>query len=151
MLPKFGHMYRLTRDPETNFTGGGLQITKVGLACSEKYKEKETQLFIDAVAFGKTAEMFAGVKQGHRVFAYIKLQTEKWQDKNTGQNRYKISGIIESFEFIEPKDKGQGNQGYQPQQQQGYQNAGGGGYQQPQSNQQGNFVGSPPDGSDVPF
>ena len=147
-LPKFGHMYRLTREPETAFGSSGTQITKVVLACSEKYKERETQLFLDAVAFGKTAEMLASFKKGYRIYAFIKLQTEQWEDKNTGQNRYKISGIIESFEFIEPKQDSQNNQ-----QQGGYNQ----GYQQPaqpQGNQgynQGQGWFNPPPNDDMPW
>ena len=91
-LPKIQHVYRLTRDPEAKYNQSGVCICKVGLAASEKYKEQERTLFIDATAFGKTGELIAqSVKKGHRIFVFGKLQTDSWQDYQTGQNRSKIS------------------------------------------------------------
>ena len=120
MLPKITHLFRLTRDPETQFTTGGLQVTKLGLAASEKYKEKETQLFIDATAFGKTAEFIATVSKGQRIFATGKIQTEQWEDKNGGGKRSKTTMIIDSFDYIEKRDDSPAPQprDYAPQQSQ---------------------------------
>jgi len=120
-LPKIGFLARLTRESETSYTGSGMCITKVGLACSEKYKEKETVLFITGTAFNKTAEMIAQINKGQRVYVFGKLQTDQWEDKSTGQKRSQISMIIESFEFIEKKqDNQQQNQGgFQQNNQQG--------------------------------
>lgn len=128
-------MARLVREPETQYTQNGMAICKVTLASSEKYKERETQCYIDATAFNKTAEFLANVQKGHRVYVAGKLQTEQWE--NDGQKRSKISMIIESFEYVESKQQ---NSGYQQPQNPGYQNQGGnqqrfhnqqqGGYQQ---------------------
>jgi len=104
MLPKINHLFRLTRDPETTFTAGGVQITKLGLAASEKYKDKETTLFIDATAFGKTAEFIASVTKGQRVFVSGRLQTDQWEDKNGGGKRSKTTMTIESFMYVEKRD-----------------------------------------------
>ena len=145
-LPKFGNIYRLTRDPELTTSNSGISICRVGLACSEKYGEKETQLFLDATAFKKTAEMLSTVQKGHRVFVHGKLETQTWQDQQSGQNRSKVCMIIESFEFIEPKQQGQQNQAqsqpqgqYQPQP-----------INQYQQNQQGWGQGTKGD-DDIPF
>lgn len=129
-------MFRLIREPELIYANSGTALCKVGLAASEKYGDKETKLFIDAVAFKKTAEMLNTVQKGHRIQVIGKLSTESWQDQQ-GQNRSKTSMVIESFEFIEKRDS-QGQQGgyeqpthqshtdYQQQQQQ---------QQMPQNNQ----------------
>lgn len=109
-LPKFTHMYRLTREPELSFSQSGMAICRIGLACSEKYGEKETQLFIDATAFKKTAEMLATVKKGHRVLITGKIETQSWQDQQSGQNRSKVCMIVDNFEFVEPKEQGQQSQ-----------------------------------------
>ena len=138
MLPKISFLARLTRDVETKFTDAGMCIAKVGLACSEKYGEKESVLFITGTAFKKTGEMIANIRKGQRVFVSGKIQTEQWNDKNSGEKRTATSMIIESFEFIEPK---QDNQGQQPQHQQqqngGFQSPQGSNGQQQQNNQQG--------------
>ena len=113
MLPKISFLARTTRDTELIYTASGTALCKVGLACSEKYGEKETQLFIDAVAFGKTGEMINNVQKGQRVFVHGKIQTEQWQDRQ-GQKRSKISLVIESFEFIEKKEGGISNYSENP-------------------------------------
>ena len=104
MLPKITALFRLTKNPELRFSAQGTAVCKVGLACSEKYGDKETQLFIDGTCFKKTAEMLATVSKGQRVFVTGKINTDSWQDKATGTNRSKTVMIIESFEFIEARD-----------------------------------------------
>lgn len=126
MLCKCTGLFRLTRDAELIYGNNGNAILKLGLACSEKFKDKETQLFIDAVAFGKPAEIisqYAGSK-GTQLFLSGKLQTESWQAKD-GSNRSKVSMTIEGFEFVgkgketqqnrpAPQNQAQGLQQYQP-------------------------------------
>ena len=121
MLPKIQQVFRLTREPELRYSGQGTPICKVGLACSEKYGDKETQLFIDGTAFKKTAEMLNQVQKGHRVFVSGKINTESWE--SNGQKHSKTVMVIESFEFIEKRDNN-AQQGYQqPQQHTDYQHA----------------------------
>lgn len=106
-LPKVSGLYRLTRDAELKYSQEGKAILKMGLACSEKFGDKETQLFIDATVFGKQAEtisQYAGNK-GTQIFLTGKLQTETWVDQQSGQNRSKISMIVDGFDFVsKPKD-----------------------------------------------
>ncbi|CAN8140901.1 Single-stranded DNA-binding protein [uncultured Thiomicrorhabdus sp.] len=141
-LAKVNGLFRLTRDAETKYAASGTAVTNLGLACSEKYKDKETQLFLDATAFGKAGEIisqYAGTK-GTQIYLTGKLQTESWDDKNTGQKRYKTAMIIESFDFVSGQNAGQ----QQPQQNNQQANN----FQQPQMNQQ------PPNDfqeDDVPF
>lgn len=101
-LAKLNGLFRLTRDAELIYSASGSAITKLGLACSEKYKDKETQLFLDAVAFGKLGEIisqYAGSK-GTQIYISGKLQTETWQDSQSGQNRSKVSLVVESMDFV---------------------------------------------------
>lgn len=116
-LAKINGLFRLTRDIEMQATAGGTTVAKIGLACSEKYKDKETQLFIDATAFGKVGEIlaqYAGTK-GTQIYLNGKLQTDSWDDKNTGQKRYKTTMIIEGFDFV--SNQGQQQSQSQPMQQ----------------------------------
>lgn len=109
-LPKTIGLFRLTRNAELRYSSSGSAILKMGLACSEKFGDKESQCFIDATAFGKQAEIisqYAGEK-GTQIFLTGKLQTESWADETSGQNRSKNSMIIESFDFVS-KPKVEGN------------------------------------------
>ena len=129
MLCKCQGVFRLTRDLELKYLSDGTAVAKLGLACSEKYKERETQLFLEASVFGKAAELlnqFAGAK-GTQIFLAGKLKTEQWEAN--GQRHSKTVMVIEDFQFIDSKPKqekqepvyeyrdAQG-QTYQPQQQQ---------------------------------
>jgi single-strand DNA-binding protein len=106
MLPKITHLFRLTREPELRYSQSGTALCKIGLVASEKYKDKENTLFIDATAFGNIAELINNVQKGQRIFVTGRLQTEEWQDNN-GQKRSKISMTIENFEYVEKRDNSQ--------------------------------------------
>ena len=109
-LPKINGLFRLTRDAELIYTQSGAGILKLGLASSEKYKDKETQLFIDAVAFGKTGEIinqYAG-KKGTQIFLSGKIQTDSWEKE--GKKQYKTSMVVESFDFVSNKQQNQAPQ-----------------------------------------
>jgi single-strand DNA-binding protein len=80
----------------------------MGLACSEKFGEKENQLFLDATAFGKPAEIlnkYAGEKET-QIFLSGKIHTESWEKDGTKHSKTKMT--IESFDFVsKPKDSEQ--------------------------------------------
>lgn len=106
-LARVSGMFRLTRDAELKYGQSGNAILKLGLACSEKFGDKETQLFIDATAFGKQAEIistYAGAK-GTQIFINGKLQTESWE--KDGQRKSKTTMIIEGFDFVSNKGDAQ--------------------------------------------
>lgn len=123
-LAKANGLFRLSRDMELVYTQSGTCVGKLGLVASEKYKDKETTLFLDATAFGKTAEIlnqYAGTK-GTQIFLSGKLQTDQWQDQQ-GNNRSKVTMVIESFDFVSGQNKQNNNRqqnGYQQQQPQSY-------------------------------
>lgn len=120
-LPKIQNLFRLTRDADLRYAASGTAVLNIGLASSEKYKDKETQCFLDAVAFGKPAEIiaqYAGTK-GTQIYLSGKLKTESWDDKNTGQKRSKQVMEIETFDFVSGQNTG--NQPQQPQMQSGAQ------------------------------
>jgi len=105
MLCKCNGLFRLTRDMEITQTSSGMAIGKLGLACSEKYKDKETVLFLDATSFGKQAEIlkqYAGTK-GTQIYLTGKLQTDSWTDKE-GNKKSKTVMIVEGFDFVSNKE-----------------------------------------------
>lgn len=105
-LAKINGMFRLTRDAVLTFMQDGKAILNMGLACSEKFGEKENQLFLDATAFGKLAEIlnqYAGEK-GTQIFLSGKIYTETWEKDGTKHSKTKMT--IESFDFVS-KPKGE--------------------------------------------
>lgn len=106
----------LTRDPELTFTPKGTAICKCGLAVNRRWRgedgqDKEEVTFIDVTFWGKTAETVAEhMAKGRPIFIEGRLKLDTWDDKETGQKRYKLHVVAESFQFVgsKPKDEPEG-------------------------------------------
>jgi len=98
---------RVGKDPEIKNTQGGLQIASFSLATSESWKDKATGEKVtrtewhNVSAFGKLAEIIGNlVKKGTLVYVEGKLNTQKWQDKQSGQNRQSIKIIADNLQLL---------------------------------------------------
>ena len=87
---------RLTRDPELRYLPSGTALCKLGLAVSRRYRSKEGErkeetLFINVTVWEKQAE-FCGenLRKGRPVLVEGQLQSDEWEDKQTGQRRSSI-------------------------------------------------------------
>ena len=100
---------RLSRNPEIRFLpGSDTAVAQFGVACSEKYKDKEKTAFYDCKAWGKLAEICGEyLTKGSKVFIRGKLEQEQWEDKDSGQKRYKHVIRIDKLEFCESKKDGE--------------------------------------------
>lgn len=99
-LLKIHGLARFTRNPEIRYIPGKeTAVAKIGLACSEKYKEQETSAFYEAVCFGKQAEIIGEyMEKGSQIYINGRLKLEQWEQE--GQKRSKHVIVIESFEFV---------------------------------------------------
>lgn len=83
------------KDPEIRVTGGGTTVATFSIATNEGRKDaqgnwKDDTAWHNVKAFGRVAETARDqVKKGTKVFVEGKLTTESWDDKQTGQKRYK--------------------------------------------------------------
>ncbi len=135
------------KDPETSYGANGNAVTKISVATSEKWKDKQTGQpqehteWHRIVFFGKLAEI-AGeyLKKGSKVYVEGSLKTNKWQDQQ-GQDRYSTDIIASEMQMLDSRDGG----GQQPSQnapqaqqsaQQPQQDPPQQGYQQPAQNPQ---------------
>lgn len=112
-LNKVMLMGNLTRDVELKSIQSGSQVAQFGLAINRKWAgsdghTKEEVTFVDCSAWGKTAEAMAKyLAKGRPVFIEGRLKLDQWQDKQSGQNRAKLSVVVESFQFVDSKPGGQ--------------------------------------------
>lgn len=94
----------LGRDPEVKYAANGNAIANLNVATSEQWNDKQTGQKQEktewhrVVIFGKLAEI-AGqyLTKGSQVYLEGKLQTRKWQDQNTGQDRYSTEVVLDPF------------------------------------------------------
>ena len=85
----------LGRDPETRYLPSGEAVTNISVATTETWKDKasgekkELTEWHRISFFGKLAEI-AGeyLKKGSQVYVEGQLRTRKYQDKETGKDRY---------------------------------------------------------------
>ena len=85
----------LGADPETKYLPSGDAVTNIRIATTDKWKDKASGEKKEATEwhrisfFGKLAEI-AGeyLKKGSQVYVEGQLRTRKYQDKETGKDRY---------------------------------------------------------------
>ncbi|MBI3573917.1 single-stranded DNA-binding protein [Candidatus Kaiserbacteria bacterium] len=95
----------LTRDPELRALPSGQQVASFALATNRTYKDKdgnkkETAEFHNIVAFGRQADLIGQyMKKGRPLFVEGRIQTRSWDDKTSGEKKYRTEIVIESFQF----------------------------------------------------
>ena len=104
---------RLTKEPETK-TVGDASLCSFTVAWSEKYKDKETQLFMDCQAWRGTADFISKYfTKGQEIIVVGKCHTEKWQDKD-GNNRSNIRMTVDTANFAGTKSDNAGESRFTP-------------------------------------
>lgn len=117
---------RLTRDPELRKTQSGASVVSYTIAVNRRVQTlgQPDADFINCVAWNKTADLMAQyLHKGSLIGVEGRIQTRSY-DNQQGQRVYVTEVITDSVQFLEPKNAGSQNTGYQ--QNSGY------GYQAPQ-------------------
>ena len=95
----------LTRDPEQKSLPNGTAVTNFSLATNRVYKDangaKQEQVeYHNIVVFGRQAETSAQyLKKGQGVMIEGRISTRSWDDKTTGEKKYRTEIIAESVQF----------------------------------------------------
>src|ERR1700730_13328495 len=99
-------MGNCTRDPELRQTPGGAKVCEIGLAISHKYttddgQKREDTTWVDVTLWSRLAEIAAQyLHKGAPVFIQGRLQTDSWDDKQTGQKRTKLKVVAENLHLL---------------------------------------------------
>jgi single-strand DNA-binding protein len=110
----------LGKDPEVKYTPSGMAIARFTLATNERFKDKEGNWqdkteWHNLVAFQRTAEIVGEyLKKGRTVYVEGRLQSSSWEDKETGQKKYKTEIIVNDLVLIGggQREGGEGGGGY---------------------------------------
>ena len=97
----------LGADPETRYMPSGDAIANIRLATTDKWKDKQSGEMKEATEwhrvsfFGRLAEI-AGqyLKKGSPVYIEGRIRTRKWQDKETGADRYSTEIVAENMQLL---------------------------------------------------
>ena len=100
---------RMGKDPELRSTGGGTLVANLTLATDDRRKDAAGN-WIDQTdwhnltAFGRTAEIIRDYTQkGFRLYVSGKLKQESWDDKKTGEKKYRSVIIVNDLVLLDGK------------------------------------------------
>ncbi|MFA5521111.1 MAG: single-stranded DNA-binding protein [Castellaniella sp.] len=108
----------LGRDPEVRYSADGAAICNLSLATTFVRRDRNSGERIEetewhrVVLFGRTAEVAAEyLRKGRAVYIEGRLQTRKWQDKETGQDRWSTEIVAEQMQMLGGRGDGDGGRG----------------------------------------
>ncbi|MGE0799909.1 MAG: single-stranded DNA-binding protein [Lautropia sp.] len=98
---------RLGRDPETRYTESGNAVASFSIAVGSQWTDKNTNEkvehtdWINCTAFGKLAEICEKyLKKGKQVYVGGRLRVEKYQDKDSGKDRWSTKVIVDRMQLL---------------------------------------------------
>ena len=102
------------KDPEIRATQGGMTVANFSIATTDRIKGQDGQFtdkteWHNLVAFQRTAEIVRDyVKKGNKLYVEGRLQTSSWDDKTTGQKKYKTEIIVSDLSLLSGRGEGEG-------------------------------------------
>lgn len=153
MINKVILVGRLGKDPEIRSTPQGTSVAKFTIATDEKFTDRagekqERTEWHNIVAWGKLGEICGQyLKKGKLVYIEGSIRTDSWDDKESGQKKYRTEIVANTMKMLDRRgDEGGGSGG-------GYER--GGGYQSQPQSRGGSKPSSAPDmiedDEEVPF
>jgi single-strand DNA-binding protein len=108
----------LGRDPEMRFMPNGEAVCNFSIATTDNWKDKSGQKqerteWHNIVIYRKLAEI-AGeyLKKGSSVYIEGRLETQKWQDKESGQDRSRVQVVASEMRMLGGREGGGGSKSY---------------------------------------
>ncbi|HXU46303.1 MAG TPA: single-stranded DNA-binding protein [Thermoanaerobaculia bacterium] len=139
----------LGRDPEVRSTPSGQPVASFSLATTRRWRDKSGQRqeqteWHNIVVWGKQAEI-AGqyLTKGKQIYLEGRLQTRSWDDKQSGEKKYRTEIICDNFQMLGSRSDADHHGG-------GGHPASAGGPSYDEAPGGGNFGGGPDD-DDIPF
>jgi len=102
------------KDPEIRSTPGGTMVASFTLATSDRQKDaqgnwQDRTEWHNLKAFNRTAEIIRDyVKKGSKLYVEGKITTNSWDDKETGQKRYRTEILVNDLSLLSGRDEGSG-------------------------------------------
>jgi single-strand DNA-binding protein len=94
------------KDPEIRTTAGGMTVASFSLATADRQKDAQGNWadkteWHNLVCFQRTAEIVRDyVKKGTQLFVEGKIQTRSWDDKTSGEKKYRTEILINELSLL---------------------------------------------------
>src|SRR6266478_6718209 len=108
----------LGKDPEIKYTPSGVPVAKFSLATNERFKDKSGEFqehteWHNIVAWQRLAEIVGEfVSKGSKVYVEGKLQTFSWEDRQSGEKRYRTEIVARDLVLLGSRENGNSKQGH---------------------------------------
>jgi single-strand DNA-binding protein len=118
MINKVILVGRLGKDPEIKSTPGGTTVAKFTLATDEKFTDKsgekqERTEWHNIVAWARLAEICGQyLRKGSLVYIEGSIRTDSWEDKESGQKRYRTEIVAREMKMLDRKRDSEEGGGY---------------------------------------
>ena len=102
----------LGKDPEIKYTQNGIPVAKFSLATNERFKDKSGEWqdrteWHYIVAWQRLAEIVGEyVKKGSKVYIEGSLRTSSWEDKQSGEKKYRTEIIAQDLVLLGGRGEG---------------------------------------------
>ncbi|WP_353067143.1 single-stranded DNA-binding protein [Tunturibacter psychrotolerans] len=102
------------KDPEIRSTTGGMTVASFSLATADRQKDAQGNWadkteWHNIVCFQRTAEVVRDyVKKGSQILVEGKIQTRSWDDKTSGEKKYKTEILVNELTLLGGKPAGEG-------------------------------------------
>ena len=99
------------QDPEVKYTASGVPVAKLSLATNERFKDKndawqDRTEWHSVVAWQRLAEIVGEyVRKGSKLYIEGKLQTSTWEDKQSGEKKYRTEIVARDI-VLPARDSG---------------------------------------------
>jgi len=146
------------KDPEIRSTAGGTVVATFSLATADRQKDgsgnwTDRSEWHNLVAFNRTAEVVRDyVKKGTHLFVEGKIQTRSWDDKDSGQKKYRTEILINELTLLGGRHGGESEgPGYGSNGNHARGNSGGFGQSRPSANEEYTYADQGITDDDIPF
>ena len=99
-------------DPEVKYTPSGIPVGKFSLATNERFKNKSGEWqdrteWHNIVAWQRLAEIVGEyVSKGSKVYIEGKLQTSSWEDRQSGEKKYRTEIVARDLVLLGSRENG---------------------------------------------
>ena len=100
----------LGKDAETKFTPGGIAVTKFSIATGRRWKDQQSgeskeETDWHNVVLWRAENLANYLLKGKQVYIEGRLQTSSWDDKQSGEKKYRTEIIVSEFLMLGDKSE----------------------------------------------
>jgi single-strand DNA-binding protein len=100
------------KDPEVKYTPSGVALAKFSIATNERFKDKSGEWqdrteWHNVLAWQQLAEIVGEyVHQGAKLYIEGKLQTSNWEDRNSGEKKFRTEIVARDIVLLGSRGAG---------------------------------------------